>query len=185
MSGLGRKVFAANDILAAADVQGYLMDQSVMVFANASERSTEISSPTEGMLTYLRDTNALEVFNGSAFVAIDTVTTTLNASQVINTLTASTATSYTFASNDQSGIFQFTNAGTVTASVSTATALTAGQRIDLIADGAALILAAGSGVSFAGAGTAGTAYSVAQYDAATILCVSSNAYRIIGNVRAV
>lgn len=181
MSGLGRKVFAPNDILAAADVMGYLMDQSVMVFANATERSTEIPTPTEGMVSYLADTDNLQVYTTTWRDLI----VSLNASQVVNTLTASTATSYTFASGDQSKVLQFTNAGTATATVETSTALTAGQRIDVVADGAGLILAAGSGVSFAGAGTAGTAYAVDQYDAATILCVSSNAYRIIGNVRAV
>jgi len=181
MSGLGRKVFAPNDILGAADVMGYLMDQSVMVFANSSERSTEVPTPTEGMVSYLADTDNLQVYT----TTWRDIVTSLNASQVVNTLTASTATSYTFASGDQSSVLQFTNAGTSTATVETSTALTAGQRIDVVADGAALILAAGSGVSFAGAGTAGTAYSIAQYEAATILCVSSNAYRIIGNVSVV
>lgn len=179
MSGLGRKVFAPNDILAAADVMGYLMDQSVMVFANASERSTEVPAPTEGMVSYLADTDNLQVYT----TTWRNIVTSLNASQIVNTLTASTATAYSFASGDQSQVIQFSNAGTAT--VETATALTAGQRIDVLADGATLVIAAGSGVSFAGAGTAGTAYEVTQYDAATILCVSSNNYRIIGNVRAI
>lgn len=181
MAGLGRKVFSPNDILAAADVMDYLMDQSVMVFANTTERTTEIPTPTEGMVSYLADTDNLQVYT----TTWRDLVVSLNANQIVNTLTASTATSYTFASGDQSKVIQFTNAGTATATVGTATALTAGQRIDVVADGASLILSAGSGVSFAGAGTAGTAYTVDQYDAATILCVSSNNYRIIGNVRAV
>jgi hypothetical protein len=181
MSGLGRKVWTAGEVLSAADVNGYLMDQSIMLFANASARTTEIPSPTEGMVTYLADTDNLQVY-GTAWRDL---VTSLNASQIVNTLTASTATAYTFVSSDQSKVIQFTNAGTATATVDTSAALTAGQRIDVVADGAGLILAAGSGVSFAGAGTAGTAYAVDQYDAATILCVSSNNYRVIGNVRAV
>jgi hypothetical protein len=182
---LGRKVFTAGEVLAAADVNG-IMDQTVMVFANSAGRTSQIPVPTEGMVTYLRDTNALEVFNGSSFVPIDTVTTTINASQVINTLTASTATAYTFASADQSGVFQFTAAGTVTTTVGTTTALTAGQRIDLVADGAAGVrITAGAGVTFAGAGTVASTFRVGQYQAATILCVSSNNYRIIGNITAV
>jgi len=32
MAGLGRKVFAAGEVLTAANVQGYLQDQAVMVF---------------------------------------------------------------------------------------------------------------------------------------------------------
>lgn len=178
MAGLGRKVFAPNDILAAADVMDYLMDQSVMVFANTTDRSTEIPTPTEGMVSYLADTDNLQVYT----TTWRDLVTSLNASQIVNTLTASTATTYSFTSSDQSKVIQFTNAGTTTATVGTATALTSGQRIDVVADGASLVLAAGSGVSFAGAGTAGTAYGLSQYEAATILCVSSNAYRVIGNV---
>jgi hypothetical protein len=179
MSGLGRKVFAPNDILAAADVMGYLMDQSVMVFSNATERTTEVPTPTEGMVSYLADTDALQVYTTTWRDLVSSI----NASAVVNTLTASTATAYTFASSDQSKVLQFSNAGTGV--VETSTALTSGQRIDVLADGATFVVTAGSGVTFAGAGTAGTAYEITQYDAATILCVSSNAYRIIGNVRAI
>jgi hypothetical protein len=70
MSGLGRKVFAANEVLTAADVNGYLMDQTVMVFADATARTAAIAEPSEGMLTYLLDTNVYESWNGSAFVAL-------------------------------------------------------------------------------------------------------------------
>lgn len=186
MAGLGRKVFEPLEFLSAADLNGYLMDQSVMVFTNAADRTAQIPTPTEGMMSYLKDTNAVEVYNGTAFVAIDTATTSINASQVVNTLTASTATAYSFVSSDQSKVLQFTAAGTVTATVGTATALSSGQRIDVIADGAAGVrIAAGAGVTFAGAGTAATTFRLGQFQAATILCVSSNAYRIIGNITAV
>jgi hypothetical protein len=176
------------------------MDQAVMVFANASARSAAIVTPSAGMTTFRQDGTVAEVYNGTAWVSANSVGGTLagsqisgaitsasiNAANVSNTLTASTATTYTFASGDQSSVFQFSNAGTVTATVGTSTALTAGQRIDVLADGAAGVrIAAGSGVSFAGGGTAGTVYFISQYNAATILCVGSNAYRIIGNITAV
>ena len=185
--GLGRKVWSAGDVLAAADVNGYLMDQSIMVFNSAAARTAAIGTPAPGMTTFRTDGTVVEVYNGSTWVSANSVGGTISvpAGNVVNTLTASTETAYTFSSADQSAVLQFTNAGTVTATVGTATALTAGQRIDVVADGASLIIAAGSGVTFAGAGTAGTAYSVTQYDAATILCVGSNAYRIIGNITAV
>jgi hypothetical protein len=44
------------------------MDQSVMTFADSAARGSAIPSPTEGMVTYLDDTDALEVFNGTSFV---------------------------------------------------------------------------------------------------------------------
>jgi hypothetical protein len=187
MAGLGRKVWEPNDILAAADVNGYLMDQTVMYFADAASRSAQIAEPATGMHSYRADGTVVEVYNGTSWVSANSVggAITINASNVTNTLTASTATSYTYASGDQSRVLQFTNAGTVTTTVGTATALTSGQRIDVVNDGATLLINAGSGVTFAGAGTAGTAYSITQYEAATILCVGSNTYRIIGNVRAV
>lgn len=77
MAGLGRKVFVANDVLAAADVNGFLMDQSVMVFDDAAARSSAIPAPTEGMVTYLKSTKALEKFTGASFidVGVDNFTT--------------------------------------------------------------------------------------------------------------
>ena len=186
--GLGRKVFTAGEILAAADVQGYLMDQSIMVFSGTAARTAAIGTPAPGMASFRTDGTVLEVYSGAAWVSSNSVggTLTLNATNVVNTLTASTATAYTFASGDQSSVLQFTNAGTVTATVGTATALSSGQRIDVVADGAAGVrITAGSGVSFAGAGTTAASYAVTQYDAATILCVGSNSYRIIGNITAI
>jgi len=67
MAGLGRKVFAAGDVLAAADVDGYLMDQTVMTFAGTAARSSAIGTASEGMYTYLSDTNDTQFYNGSAW----------------------------------------------------------------------------------------------------------------------
>jgi hypothetical protein len=185
MSGLGYKNWAANDILAAADVNGYLADQAVMYFADAAARSAAITSPSAGMVSYRGDGQVVEFYNGSTWVALSSATT-VNASNVINTLTASTATSYTIAEADQGTVLRFTAAGTVTATVGTATAFTSGERVDILADGTAGVrITAGTGVTFAGAGTVASAYTLGQYQAATILNVGSNAYRIIGNITAV
>lgn len=188
MAGLGRKVWAPNDVLAAADVNGYLMDQSVMYFASAAARSAAIPTPDAGMHTYRADGTVVEVYNGTAWVSANSVggTLTLNATNVVNTLTSSTATAYTVQASDQGTTLRFTSGTAVTVTVGTATAFTAGQRVDLLQDGAGTVtISAGSGVSFAGRGTAGTAYAMGLYDGATIMCVSSNNYRIIGNVTAV
>jgi hypothetical protein len=186
MAGLGRKVFTAGEVLAAADVNGYLMDQTVMVFDDSAARSSAIPSPTQGMLSYLKDTGQVEAY-GTAWAGIDTNVTSLNASQIINTLTASTATAYTVADTDQGKVLQFT-ASTAVVTVGTATAFTAGQRVDILADSTDFTLSAGTGVTFSGAGTAGTALSFnvgAQYEALTVIGLGSNAYRIIGNISAV
>ena len=67
MAGLGRKEFNSGDILLASEVQGYLQDQAVMVFDDATARGSAIPSPSEGMLTYNKDTDQLELYDGSAF----------------------------------------------------------------------------------------------------------------------
>ena len=58
MAGLGYKVFAANDVLTAAQVQGYLQDQTTMVFPSAASRSGLLTSPTQGMRSFLTDSNS-------------------------------------------------------------------------------------------------------------------------------
>jgi hypothetical protein len=67
-----RKVFVAGEILTAADVNANLMDQAVMVFDDAAARTTAIPSPTEGMVTYLKDTDSVDKFDGTNFVPVDT-----------------------------------------------------------------------------------------------------------------
>jgi hypothetical protein len=70
MAGLGRKTFAQEEILRAADVNGYLMDQSVMRFADSTARSSAIATATEGMVSYLDSENAVTVFDGSDWQAV-------------------------------------------------------------------------------------------------------------------
>lgn len=69
-AGLGFKEFTTGDVLTAADANGYLASQVVMVFADAAARTTAITSPQEGMISYLKDTNATQYYSGSAWVAV-------------------------------------------------------------------------------------------------------------------
>jgi len=69
-AGLGYKEFATGDVLTAADANGYLASQVVMVFASAAARTSAIASPQEGMISFLKDTNSTEYYSGSAWVAI-------------------------------------------------------------------------------------------------------------------
>ena len=62
-----------SEVLTSSDVNTYLMKQAVMVFSNSTARSAAITSPSDGMVTYLTATDALEVFNGSAWVSAVTV----------------------------------------------------------------------------------------------------------------
>lgn len=63
MAGLGRKVWTAGEVLAAADVNGYLADQVVMVFDDAAARTSAIGTPAEGMMSYLKDIDQVQVYN--------------------------------------------------------------------------------------------------------------------------
>jgi len=71
MAGAGYKLFNTGDVLTAAQVNTYLQEQTVMVFANSTARTTALSGVlAEGMMSYLQDTNTVEVYNGSAWVAV-------------------------------------------------------------------------------------------------------------------
>ena len=179
MAGLGRKVFSAGEVLTAANVNGYLMDQAVMVFDSSAARGSALGTAvSEGMVAYLKDTNGLEFYDGAVWTAVGLDP---------YTITASTATAYTIQTADAGGALQFT-ASTAVVTVGTATAFTAGQRVDILADSTDFTLSAGTGVTFSGAGTAGTALSFnvgAQYEAVTVIGLGSDAYRIIGNISAV
>ena len=68
MAGAGYKLFATGDVLTAAQVNTYLMQQTVMVFASSAARTSALSGViAEGMLSYLSDTNALQYYDGAAW----------------------------------------------------------------------------------------------------------------------
>jgi len=68
MAGAGYKLFATGDVLTAAQVNTYLMQQTTMVFASSAARTSALSGVlAEGMLSYLTDTNALQYYDGAAW----------------------------------------------------------------------------------------------------------------------
>lgn len=112
----GFKDFAPGDILTAADVDDYLMRQAVMRFADASARTTALSGVlVEGMMSYLKDTNTVEVYDGSAWVGVGGVgygTATGGDSSATITVGGESYTMLTFLSSatltvTDAGIFDF------------------------------------------------------------------------------
>lgn len=99
----GYKTWAADDVLAAADLNSYLMAQAVPQFASATTRSGAILSPAEGQLTYRADGDVFELWNGSAWVAlggaIGTATVAATAGTATYAVTAGTATNASKVSN--------------------------------------------------------------------------------------
>jgi hypothetical protein len=68
MAGAGYKLFNTGDVLTAAQVNTYLQQQVIMVFADSSARTTALSGVvSEGMFTYLTGTNAFEYYDGAAW----------------------------------------------------------------------------------------------------------------------
>jgi hypothetical protein len=65
-----RKVFTSGEVLSASNVNEFLMDQMVQTFAGTAARGSAIGTATEGMLTYLADSNTFEYWNGTAYVPL-------------------------------------------------------------------------------------------------------------------
>lgn len=69
MAGAGYKAWINGDVLTASDVNTYLMQQTVMVFATTTARDTAITAPSEGMFAYTKDSDTLFYHTGSSWVA--------------------------------------------------------------------------------------------------------------------
>jgi hypothetical protein len=205
MAGLGRKVFSPGDILAAADVQNYLQDQAVMVFNNATDRTTALGTAvSEGMVSYLKDTDALQVY-GTAWANVSQVgditavtagtgltgggtsgdvTLNVNTATMVFGATAVSA-AYTAVAGLDNGTIIVT--GTAAVTVTVPDVISTGDSINIIRDTSGTVtIAAGTGVtSWAGIGTAGTAVTFKidqQYNGAQVIKTAANTYRVIGKI---
>ena len=65
MAGAGFKLFEDGSVLLASEVQNFMMEQQIMVFADAAARDAAITSPSEGMFAFLKDTDTLTVYTTS------------------------------------------------------------------------------------------------------------------------
>ena len=65
MAGAGFKLFQDGNVLLASEVNTFMMQQQIMVFASAAARDAAILSPSEGMFAFLKDTDTLTVYTTS------------------------------------------------------------------------------------------------------------------------
>ena len=65
----GFRTFDAGAVLTADQVNTFLMSQSIPVFASEAVAGSAIASPQEGQHRFLKDTDALQYYTGSAWVA--------------------------------------------------------------------------------------------------------------------
>jgi len=106
------------------------------------------------------------------------------ASFITNSSTSRTIT----AAADSGKTIQFTSGSATVVTVNASTDLAVGARVDIIADGAGELTVAASGATIKAAEVSTTSGSFtigAQYSAATLLCVATDEYRLIGNIAAV
>jgi len=65
---MGWKDWVYGDLVSAADFQSLVQDQTVQRYADSAARTSALGSAVaEGMVSYLDDTNALEVYSGSGW----------------------------------------------------------------------------------------------------------------------
>jgi hypothetical protein len=65
LAGAGFKLFENGNVLLASETQNYMMEQMIMVFADAAARDAAITSPSQGMFAFLKDVDKLTVFTTS------------------------------------------------------------------------------------------------------------------------
>jgi hypothetical protein len=63
----GFKTFATGEVLTASDVNNYLMEQSICVFADATARDAAITSPEDGQFVFLSGSSTLQFYGSSAW----------------------------------------------------------------------------------------------------------------------
>jgi hypothetical protein len=165
------KVFSNGNALNASELNTYLMNQSVMVFASATARDAAIATPSEGMLAWLEDSNKFVYYTGSAWADLLGVT-----AQTISDKSAN----YSIVAGDAYKLIRSTNSA-ITITIDNV--LTAGQRIDFAQYGSGQVtFAAGTGVTLNSAD--GNLKTAKQYAGATVECVASGVYWLVGNLGA-
>jgi hypothetical protein len=202
MAGAGYKLFNTGDVLTAAQVNTYLNEQTVMVFASSAARTSALSGVlAEGMMSYLQDTNAVEVYDGSNWVSIGssgdiTGITTGTDSGLSGGVTSGTATlrlklefdaetgtTYTLVAGNLNQLVTLNNASPITLTVPPSV-FSAGDVINIAQIGAGQVtLAQGAGVTITSTGATASAPKLrAQYSAASIICTASNTFLVVGDL---
>lgn len=106
----GRKEWAADDILSAADLESYLMDQVVTIWSNATARNSGILAPIEGQMCYLQDTSRYYSWDGSAWSEIIPPQTSITSGSYFWEIDN---TGYVYLRNGATELFKIDPTGTV------------------------------------------------------------------------
>ena len=164
------KVFVNGFPLNASELNTFVMPQTIAVFTDAAARNTAIENPVEGQFAYLTGSNQLTLYNGASWENKDFA-------GAASTVSNKTANYSTLASDAGNTINSTGSAITITIDNN----LTASQRIDFVQTGSGQItFAAGTGVTLNSKG--GKLKTAGQYSAATVLCLASGSYLLVGDL---
>jgi hypothetical protein len=195
LAAVGSSVLASPNITGTATIAAGSVTGNLVLSGNLnSVTPTELGYLTGGTANIQTQLNARPIISGGtagqAFVSNGTAAPGFGnvAAEYITTTVrslAGTTTAYTTTAEDENDVIYSLATATLTVTVPDLIAI--GDRIDIVRDGAGtVVIAAGTGVtSWGGAGTAGTAVTFKidqQYNAATVLKVAANTYRVIGRI---
>jgi len=103
MAGAGWQTYATGDLIDATTFQTFIQDQVIQVYADSSARDTALgTNDAEGMFCFLKDTNTLQFYDGSAWTNFigdgDITAVTITTSATSGLSGGATATSGAFTS---------------------------------------------------------------------------------------
>jgi hypothetical protein len=196
LAAVGSSVLASPNITGSATIAAGSVTGNLVVSGNLnSVTPTELGFLTGGTANLQTQINARQLTitggtAGHAYLSGGTAAPAfgrLPAEHIVTTVRtlAGTTTAYTTTALDENDVIY--SLATATCTVTVPDLIEIGDRIDIVRDGAGtVVIAAGTGVtSWAGAGTAGTAVTFKidqQFNAATVLKVAANTYRVIGRI---
>jgi hypothetical protein len=165
------KVFTNGSVLNASELNEFLMNQSVIAFSSSATRASAITSPVEGMLTYLEDVNTFQFWNGTAWQdLLDGATGWRDVS-----------TSQAIVAADRGSTIRSTGSA-ITITIDNVLTQQ-GDRIDFVQAGAGQItFAAGSGVTLSSRNA--QLKTAGQFAGASVVFAGTGVYYLIGNLGA-
>lgn len=162
------------------------IDTATIGQSNVTDLVTDLGTITTNIAT-----NVSDIATNTADIATNVTDIATNAAAIANPLASfvtDATTARTLASTDSGKTIQFTSASATVLTVDASTDFEVGARVDIIADGAGELTVLADTATIAAAETSTTTGSFtigAQYSAATLLCVATDEYRLIGNVEVV
>jgi hypothetical protein len=170
----GYKTWTAGDVLAAADVNDFLMRQAVMRFDDGTERSTDLTGVVaEGMVTYLKNDDQLWVYDGAQW----------RLASAVSKLT-STTSSFTLTLNELGTVLEVNSASnlTVTIPADATTDFPVGSRIDILRVNTGQVdVAPAAGVTLNSVDS--NRKLSERWSAATVIKRAANSWALIGDLK--